>query len=147
MLSYILLFTVLKLVYSFENSCSTCKFFIPRKTPELGLCSMFQDKVYKTNSCSSLINNFAVHCRNNENLCGNPGFLYEPTIINKKYKYINALHCEEFILNKQTNELVEIDKELKYVFKRMKWHNTKRVYETRRQFNKLFKYTRNLNKK
>lgn len=138
MLGYLLLFVVFKFVYSFENTCSTCKFFIPRSNLDLGLCGMFQDKVYNNNRCS-LVNNFAVHCRNNENLCGEHGFLYEPTIINKKYKYINDLYCEELITNKRSNELVEIDNDLKKVFKNMKMHNTKHLYKTRRQFNKLFK--------
>ena len=138
MLQYLLIIVFFNLAYSFENSCLTCKFFIPRSNLDLGLCGMFQDKIYNNNQ-GTLVNNFAVHCRNNQHLCGEPGFLYEPTIIDKKYKYINALHCEEFILSKRTNELVEIDNDLKRVFKKMKRHNTKRFYKPTMQFKKVFK--------
>jgi hypothetical protein len=144
MLGCLLMFALLNLAFSFEKSCSTCKFFISKKNPDLGLCSIFQDRIYNNNTNrGALIHNFAIHCRNNENLCGESGFLHETNVVDKKYKYIKYLHCEELISNKSTTELTEIDIELKKVCKIMIRHNTKRIYKTKHLLN-LFK---NKNKK
>jgi hypothetical protein len=69
---------LLNVVCSFTPQCSTCKHFIPdNEKPVFGLCNMFQDTVY-FNNAKTLVRNLAIHCRNNENLCGKAGFLYEP---------------------------------------------------------------------
>ena len=77
------LFMLINSVYSFKPSCSTCKFFIPNNDkPDLGLCNMFQDKLYNKDN-SVLVKNMAAHCRRDENLCGESGFLHESNKTNE----------------------------------------------------------------
>jgi hypothetical protein len=151
MISYLLIISLLNLIYAFNPSCTTCKFFVPHQTnpnSDLGLCKMFKDKVYYVkNDDEVLINNLAVHCRNNENLCGKAGFLYEP--INSEYdtvenyEFFENLCCGEFTDKKDLEELDKIEKELFDVFEKMRKHNTLRIYKTSKEIYKLFKRNRN----
>jgi hypothetical protein len=80
---------------------------------------MFQNKINN----DLLVKNLVFRCHNNQNLHGKARFLHEQNI-KDKYKYINILHCDEFILDKQRNELVEIDNELHiWTFKTPTWAN------------------------
>ena len=75
MISYLLILSCyLGYIYAFKPLCSSCKFYTPHKlNKQLGLCELF-----KENGLNNIrLNNFASHCRNNENLCGKSGFLYE----------------------------------------------------------------------
>jgi hypothetical protein len=70
----LLILSFIGTIYGFEQLCSNCKFFIPHQyNSDLGLCNIFKEKSINNN----LIKNFAIHCRNNETLCGKSGFLYE----------------------------------------------------------------------
>jgi hypothetical protein len=143
---YFLLFAS-QLVYGFKPSCSSCKHFIASSLkPDLGLCNMFQDSTYVNNKCI-LVKNLAVHCRNNENLCGKDGHLYESNDkINKKfenYEYIKSFCSSEFIEETDLEELEKIEKELIDVFQKMRRHNTKMIYKTPQQLQKLFKRIKN----
>jgi hypothetical protein len=141
MFNYLLFISLISFIYAFEPSCSTCKFFIPNLKPELGLCSMFQDKIY-VNDEERLVKNLALHCRSNDKLCGKSGFLYESININEKfenYEYFNNLSSGEFIDKNDLQELEEIERDLVDVFQKMRKHNTKRIYKTTRELYKLFK--------
>jgi hypothetical protein len=89
-----------------------------------------------------LIANFAVHCRNDENLCGKTGIFYEPDyeIINKNfyndYEELNNRCCGEV---NEKYELDELEKEFFELFQKIKKHNTKRIYKTGKDLYKLFK--------
>jgi hypothetical protein len=130
------------LAFSYEPSCSSCKHFIPhfKNNNDLGLCKMFKTTPYPDTNI--LISNFAVHCRNNENLCGKSGNLYEPDseIIQKKfyddYEELNNRCCGEV---NEKYELEELEKEFFELFQKIKKHNTKRIYKTSKDLYKLFK--------
>ena len=142
MFRYMLFISLISFLYAFEPSCSTCKFFIPNlKKPELGLCSIFQDKIYVNNE-ERLVKNLALHCRSNENLCGKSGYVYEPINISEKfenYEYVKGLCCGEFIEKTDLQELEKIEKDLVYIFQKMRRHNTKRIYKTTKELYKIFK--------
>lgn len=138
------LISLLNLTLAFQPSCSTCKFFIPDETNsnnDLGLCKMFQDKIYTDNS-NKLVKNFAIHCRSNENLCGKSGFLYEPIdkseIINK-YENAESMCSSEFTEKKDLEELEQIEKDMLEIFQRMRKHNTRRVYRNSKDIYNFFK--------
>lgn len=147
MLSYLLLLSYFCLAFSFEPPCYSCKFYIPHKTtPDLGLCRMFRDYI-NVNNKDSLVNNLAVHCRNNENLCGKTGFLYENNNIEKQneteyeelkkhYEELKNRCCGEV---NENDELEELEREFFEVFQKIKKHNKKRLYNTTKDLYKLFK--------
>lgn len=147
MLSYILLFSCMTLVFSYDPSCSSCKHFIPhfKNNPDLGTCKRFKDLPYTDNNNNILISNFALHCRNNENLCGKTGNFYEPNFetLQKKiyndYEELNNKCCGEVNENYELDELEELEKELFELFQKMKKYNTKRIYKTSKDLYKLFK--------
>lgn len=119
------LFLIIKQIYSLDPSCVTCKNYVPSKIrADLGLCNIFKETYYPSGEVHH-IKNFAVHCRNNENLCGKSGFLYQP--INKKklvnINYIRSLIPDEYDNIKNYNELVALEKDLDFTFKQMKKHN------------------------
>jgi hypothetical protein len=99
--------------------------------PELGLCNMFKDTV-SNNGKVRLVKNLAIHCRNNENLCGKSGFLYEPTKKYKKFKnyeYIKGFCQDDSMEEDSLKEIEIIEKELIYIFQIMRKHNTRRFYK------------------
>jgi hypothetical protein len=130
------------LAFAYEPSCSSCKNFIPhfKNNQDLGLCKIFKNTPYPDTNIA--ISNFAVHCRNNENLCGKSGIFYEPDyeVIRKKfyndYEELNNRCCGEV---NEKYELDELDKELFELFQKMKEHNTKRIYKSTKDLYKLFK--------
>lgn len=141
MLSYLLLLSYFCLVLTFEPSCYSCKFYIPHKSnPDLGLCKIFRDYV-NLNKKDILVNNLAVHCRNNENLCGKSGFLYEDNNsidkeIPDQYEELKNRCCGEV---NETDEIEELEREFFEVFQKIKKHNKKRLYNTSKDLYKLFK--------
>jgi hypothetical protein len=146
MFNYFLFVALIGFLYAYEPSCTTCKFFIPNlQKPELGLCKMFQDKIY-VNNRARLVKNLALHCRSNENLCGKKGFLYQQINIDNRfeyYEYIESLCCGELSEEKDLKELEEIERDLFNVFKKMKKHNTRSGNKT---INELFNLHKNKNK-
>jgi len=147
MLTYLLIITILKLVVALEPSCTTCKFYIPnnRLHNDLGLCSMFKTTSYHRNK-EYILPNYAIHCRENENLCGKTGFLYEslPTSIdnteeeqiNNELNELNQRCCGEV---NEKDEIEQLEKEFFEVFQKIKKHNTKQIYKTTKDLYKLFK--------
>jgi hypothetical protein len=149
-------------ICAYEPSCSTCKHFVPNKIKEdLGLCSMFQDSIYhKSKQDVIYIKNLAVHCRNNENLCGKYGALHEE--IEEKHDCCDSCCCDNcccddlkeevkeevkedncykeslFNLSDELKELEKIEKDFIDVFQKMRRHNKKILYRTPEQIYKLF---------
>lgn len=146
MISFIFIsFLILSYSYAFEPLCQSCKFFVPHKlNQDLGLCELFKNKLNN----GELVKNFASHCRNDENLCGKSGFLYESKIpiSNKENIYIeeindqlNNMCCGEVNEKVEIQEYENMEKELFDILQKIKRHNTKRIYKTSRDLYKLFK--------
>jgi hypothetical protein len=128
-------------IYALEPSCSSCKFYIAHKTnSQLGLCDLFKEKGLN----GVLIKNFAAYCRNDENLCGKSGFLYEPReeqdkkVIDITYNLNNSC-CGEVNEKNEIEEYDNMEKELFDILQKIKKHNKKNIYRTSREFYKLFK--------
>jgi hypothetical protein len=107
-------------LFSYTNSysCQSCKNFIPhsRGIPELGLCGIFKG-------------NFAEHCRKDQNLCGEKGYLYEEEqVTNEKfnkdfvdlYDELNN-RCSGEVNEKE--ELEQLEKDFAEMYTRIKKHN------------------------
>ncbi len=154
MLPYLLLLSFISIILSFEPPCSSCKHFISNNKGalDLGLCKMFTNKLSLKGDDVALPN-FARHCRNDEQLCGKIGFLYEPvnnngtetassTISEDEREIINEYEdlknrcCGEV---NEDNELEQLEREFFEVFQKIKRHNRKRVYKTSQELYKLFK--------
>jgi hypothetical protein len=149
MLSYLLLISFIQLIFGLEPSCTSCKHFIPHKlNSDLGVCNMFKD-INFSNGKERFVYNFAVHCRNNENMCGKIGNLYESKNESKiesdlkdeqffkdAYDELNNRCCGEV---NERYELEQLEKEFFELYQKMKRYNTKRVYKTTRDLYKLFK--------
>ena len=154
MLAFLLFIAIMKLTISLEPSCASCKFFIPnnRGNNELGLCKMFKNTCYHRGKEYSLPN-YAIHCRDNENLCGQKGILYES--IQKINDYTNGTEKNtaeqqfENELNELNNrccgevnekdEIEQLEKEFFEVFQKIKKHNKKQIYKTTKDLYNLFK--------
>ena len=116
--------------------CSSCRWFLPNSMGfEYGLCKLYKCN-YNINSKQNLVlYEFAEHCRNNENMCGKKGFLYdkkspyelkleisdneEELIEDIFYKYdeLNNRGCGEV---NENNEIEEIEEEFIYLFEKIK---------------------------
>ena len=143
MINYLIFFCYIQFVYSFEPSCTTCKFFIPNSlNTNFGLCKLFQENIYDYNNKEYIVNNVALKCRNNENLCGKNGTLYQTVNTKfKNYEYIRKITNDKY---EQENEkdfekIEEIELELLDIFQKMRKHNTKKIYKKTNDFIKLFK--------
>jgi hypothetical protein len=133
-----LILSFISLIYGFEPLCSSCKFFIPHQSnPELGLCDVLKEKSIND---INLLKNFAVDYRNNENICGKSGFLYEDSeLVNEKKEIIDNLCCGEVNEISEIHELERLEKDLVEIYQKMRLHNTKRIYKTTKDLYKLFK--------
>lgn len=124
-ISYIILLSLLKAFFSLENSCKNCKFYIPTligNNPNLGLCKIFKETPYVDKNIT--IHNFAIHCRNDESLCGKDGIFYEPNI-----NYINDIIDDNTNNHDENDEVEIIKKEFFEVLLKMKKYNTKKIYK------------------
>jgi hypothetical protein len=109
---------------------------------DLGLCEMFKNSCFYQGK-ETVLPNFAKHCRENENLCGKKGFLFE-SLNNYEnnqqyYSELNELNnrcCGEV---NETDEIEQLEKEFFEVFQKIKSHNKKRIYKTTKDLYKLFK--------
>jgi hypothetical protein len=122
---------------------------------------MFNNLIYNVNGKEKNIYDYAVYCRNNENMCGKSGFLYEKININDDenlikntnnsemsndslhekqlsdmYEELNNRCCGE--VNEQY-EIEQLEREFFDLFQKIKRYNTKRIYKTTREIYKLFK--------
>ena len=162
MLRYVLLFSLINVLLAFDPPCSSCKHFIPNKKENLslGLCKIFTTNVSPKFNDIEPLPNFAVHCRNNENLCGKSGFLYEkarlydndkiqpdqdsdtgtelgvdPQLINE-FEDLKNRCCGEV---NEEDELEQLERDFFEIFQKIKKHNRKRIYKTSQDLYKLFK--------
>ena len=137
MLPYLLFISFIASVFSYNPSCIYCKHFIPNKNinTDLGLCKMFQETTYSSGYIR--LYNFAKHCRNDENLCGKSGFLYEP--INSNENKLNKVSDEDAKFFKKIDETEQLEKEFFDIMQKIKKHNKKQVYNTTKDLYKLFK--------
>ena len=148
MLRYLLLFSLINVLLAFDPPCSSCKHFIPNKKEylSLGLCKMFTTNVSPKSERIEPLPNLAIHCRNNENLCGKSGFLYEkaestpelgvdPQLINE-FEDLKNRCCGEV---NESDELEQLERDFFEVFQKIKKHNRKRIYKTSQELYKLFK--------
>ena len=150
MLSYLLLLSFINIIFAYEPYCASCKWFFPisnnKLNNDLGLCKMFKNTCYNTQGKEIVVHNFATHCRNDENLCGKSGFLYEAKdekeyedsedVIENDYKELNNRCCGEV---NEKDEIEELEKEFFEIFQRIKKYNKKRIYNTGKDLYKLFK--------
>jgi hypothetical protein len=117
----VILLSFFSMLFALEKSCSNCKFYIPTvRNNDLGLCKVFKETPYVDKNVA--IHNFAIHCRNNENLCGKDGIFFEPAI-----NYINEFRVDNDI--DDDFEIEDIKKEFYEVLRKMKKHNKKRIYK------------------
>jgi hypothetical protein len=106
---------------------------------------MFQDSVYDNKQQVRLQKNLAVHCRNDENLCGKSGYVYEPITDREvddqfeNYEYIKTLCEDDFIEETNLEKLEKIERDLVDVFQKMRRHNLKVIYNTPKTISRLFK--------
>jgi len=80
--------------------------------------------------------NFAMHCRENENLCGKSGYLYENKDKDNDLEELQNRCCGEV---NENDELEQLEREFFEVFQKIKQHNKKRIYKTTQDIYKLFK--------
>jgi hypothetical protein len=146
MIRILYILSLFGLVCSFTPECSKCKHFIPNNnSPVFGLCNMFQDTIYINNE-KTLKKNLAIHCRNDESLCGKNGFLFEPIQTDdvkhrfENYEYMKDICSHEYVEENDLQQLESLEKEMVDVFQRMRRHNKKII-------NKKFGYIYALLKK
>jgi len=136
MVCYFLFLCLMNYVYSFEPSCTTCKFFIPNTlNTNFGLCKLFQEKIYDDNNKEYVVNNVALQCRNNQNLCGKHGNFYQS--INTKfenYEYVKRITNDNTEYENNIEQLEKKEKELVEIFQKIRKHNTKKFYKTTKEF-------------
>jgi len=141
----LLILSFIGVIYGFEPSCLTCKFFIPHQSnPELGLCNVFKKTSIDN---SNLLKNFATNCRNDENLCGKSGIFYEKIddeLLNEKKEIISNLCCGELNEKDDIDELEKLEKDIVEIYQRIRLHNTKKIYKTTKDLYRLFKKKINL---
>jgi len=127
--------SLLSLSYGLKPSCLTCKYFIPNNNMyDLGLCNMFQDKIYNNDS-SFLMKNLARHCRENEHQCGEAGYLYELKENNKVsntihycYEEIKHICSKNVVENEDLTKLEKLELEMVNAFQKMRRHNKNVIY-------------------
>jgi hypothetical protein len=146
MLPFLLFFSIFRIIFSFDPACTSCKHFIPNKNgiSDLGQCKMFKNVIDNKNGVEVIIHDFAVHCRNNEHMCGKAGhlfeknddenFFYEKEIF-EQYNELKNRCCGEV---NETNEIEELEKEFFEVFQKIKKFNKKRIINSTRDIYKLF---------
>jgi hypothetical protein len=151
MLSYLLILSLINIaftvVYAYEPSCVSCKWFIGNKVlnTDLGLCRMFKES-YSFND-NIVKYNYALHCRENEKLCGNSGFLYEPIERNvietsetneilNDYDELSNRCCGEV---NETDELEQLERDFLEIFQKIKKHNKKRIFNASKDLYNFFR--------
>ena len=154
MLPCLLLISFVSIILAFDPPCSSCKHFITNNKGglDLGLCKMFTNKL-SLKGDEVALPNFARHYRNDEQMCGKFGFLYEPANNNHTETTSSTIsENEEELVNEyedlknrccgevnEVNEIEQLEREFFEIFQKIKRHNRKRVYKTTQELYKLFK--------
>ena len=73
-------------------SCTKCKWFVPHKlgVEDYGLCKLHKNTYSLRKNMEVSIYEYAKHCRDNQNMCGKEGYLYdEASDDDNEYQYQN----------------------------------------------------------
>jgi hypothetical protein len=148
MMFLITIIVLLNCISAFEPPCTSCKYFVPNVKifDDLGLCKIFKD-VNISKGKQYTLYNYAVHCRENENLCGKSGILYEPIVKEPIIKNatnkskINVLSDKYFeeIRDSEQLETEQLERDIFDVLQKIKKHNKKKIYNTTKDLYKLFR--------
>ena len=126
---------------SYNPACTSCKWFIPhqRENNDYGLCGFYRN-VYSVKGEEKIVYEFASHCRNNETMCGERGFMYEPAEkireYRNKYEELANRCCGEV---NETAEIEQLEREMFELMQKIKKHNTRTIYRTTKDLYKLFR--------
>jgi hypothetical protein len=122
-----------------------CKHFIPnvKAFDDLGLCRMFKE-VSTHKGKQYTLPNYAVHCRENENLCGKAGYLFEPKKTDETKKTEKIEETDETKETEKIDETEELEREIFDMLQKIKRHNKKKIYDTTKDLYKLFKRDKKL---
>jgi len=136
-----LIYFLLYMVYGFNPSCNSCKYYMENmfnSKVDLGLCKKFSDEIY-----GKKINNLAIYCRNNEDLCGKSGSFYELNESIKRkieeYKEIENWCSGELTSNEDLKELDKLEKDMNDIFTKIRKNNTIKVYKKEYETKYLYK--------
>ena len=131
MLLSIILLTIMTAVTSYEPLCSSCKWFLPNKNGNVdyGFCKMNKNSIPNRNS-NIVMYDYAKHCRNNDNLCGKSGYLFEENKLNSLVNFDNTNSKKKYNVNEGYYNINEkqYNKEIQQMLKRCKKHNIQNVY-------------------
>ena len=120
---------------------------------------MFKNFSYNYKGTLKHIYEYSMHCRNNENMCGKSGFLFEEKYNNENMEENNNNLDIESDINKEKEiadrldelnnrccgevneqyEIEQLERDFFDLFQKIKRFNTKRIYKTTRDIYKLFK--------
>lgn len=142
MLSYVLFFSLMSIIYAYNPSCNSCKFYISqtKKSNYPGFC-----KIFKTTSefdKDVIIYDYSHDCRISETKCGKSGILYEP---NHEFTKNNFLEEYEELTNRccgevnEKDEIEQLEKDFFEIFQRIKKYNKKRIISSANDLYKLFR--------
>ena len=112
-----------------KKLCINCKWFIPNKDPNMkdyGLCKIYKNVVPDKNG-ERIIYDYAVHCRINENMCGESGYMFDPINndsviekiknLQKQYEELNERFCVEIMekedIEETEEEMIDLLQEIK----------------------------------
>lgn len=112
-----------------KKLCIDCKWFIPDKDvdmKEYGRCKIYKNVVPDKNR-EKIIYDYAEHCRVNENMCGETGYMFESinhdlvnkkiTILEKQYEELNERFSVEIM---EKTEIKETEEEMIYLLQEIK---------------------------
>ena len=133
LLNIVLSFILLNYTYAFNPSCNSCKWFIPYKDNDYGLCKFYKN-IYPILGTNITIYEYATHCRNNESMCGEKGYMYEPdnsisiitpNLSNKYKEHVNLCSIEV----NEKSELRKFERDMFETMQKIKKHNIRNIYK------------------
>jgi hypothetical protein len=131
-IEYLLIIVTVAIAFKLNNNkklCINCKWFIPNKDPNMkdyGLCKIYKNVVPDKNG-ERIIYDYAVHCRINENMCGESGYMFDPInndsviekikMLQKQYDELNERFSVEIM---EKTEIKETEEEMIYLLQEIK---------------------------
>jgi hypothetical protein len=101
-IEYFFIIITLAIALKLNNNkklCINCKWFIPNKDPNMkdyGLCKIYKNVLPDKNG-ERIIYDYAIHCRINENMCGETGYMFDPLnddLVDEKIKNFQKQYDE-----------------------------------------------------
>lgn len=141
LLCFLYLSTLFTSCTPYNPPCTSCRWFIPhqRENNDYGLCGFYKN-VYIVKGAEKIVYEFASHCRNNETMCGERGFMYEPAEkireYRNKYEELANRCCGEV---NESDEIEQLEREMLELMQKIKKHNTRNIYRTTKDLYKLFR--------